>query len=127
MVQYSAVPLIVLNKTSFFQLFKQKDHLKPLEKNQYTNLYNAALRFSFRVKNLVTLLYSRNYFARWHAWECMFMLPVLNVCTPYRLPVAQGQDLRNTAIIQAKTPPRMYKEIFHLLLLYFIYFRHPKR
>lgn len=30
--QYSAVSLTVLNETSFFQLVKEKDHLKPLGK-----------------------------------------------------------------------------------------------
>lgn len=79
------------------------------------------------MKNLVTLSYSLNDFARWHAWEHMFMLPFLYMCTPYGLPIAQGQDFRNTAIIEAKTSPRVYKKILHLLLLYLTYSRHPKR
>lgn len=36
------------------------------------------------------------------------MLPVLSMCTPYSLLIAQGQDLRNTAIIEAKPCPRIY-------------------
>lgn len=55
------------------------------------------------------------------------MLPGLSMCTPYSLLIAQGQDLRDTAIIEAKPCPKTYKEIFHLLLLYFICFRHPER
>lgn len=51
------------------------------------------------------------------------MLPLLKMCACYGVPIAQGQDARNTATIEFKTT---YEEIL-LLLLYFVYLRHPKR
>lgn len=49
---------LVLNRSSLFELVKQKNHLKPLGNNRYSTLHNAALQFSFRMKNICILLYS---------------------------------------------------------------------